>query len=208
MGYRSWTAPGGCTGAWLRPSLTLFTKGGWNRPRAGSASLLRRPSPGLARASAGSPVEHTGNEAASSEVAVVVARIVDELVGSTWADPDEMTYPIGNGDILIVAPYDAHVGRLRAALPEGARVGTVEKFQGEEASVALYSMASSSVEDAPRGVSFLYDLHRLNVAISRARCVAIVVGSPALLDAAVTTPVQLRSVNGLIAVVEAAGSAR
>jgi uncharacterized protein len=64
-------------------------------------------------------------------------------------------------------------------------------------------MASSSVEDAPRGVNFLYDLHRLNVAISRARCVAIVIGSPALLDAAVSTPDQLRAVNGLIAVVDA-----
>jgi len=95
------------------------------------------------------------------------------------------------------------VGRLRAALPGGARVGTVDKFQGQEAPVALYSMASSSVEDAPRGVNFLYDLHRLNVAISRARCVAIVIGSPALLDAAVSTPDQLRAVNGLIAVVDA-----
>jgi uncharacterized protein len=112
------------------------------------------------------------------------------------------------GDILVVAPYNAHVGRLRATLPEGARVGTVDKFQGQEAPVALYSMASSSVEDAPRGVSFLYDLHRLNVAISRARCVAIVVGSPALLDAAVSTPDQLRSVNGLIAVVDASAGDR
>jgi uncharacterized protein len=153
------------------------------------------------------PVEHVGNEAASSEEAAVVSRIVGDLVGSTWVDSDGLTNAIGLGDILIVAPYNAHVGRLRAALPDGARVGTVDKFQGQEAPVALYSMASSSVEDAPRGVSFLYDLHRLNVAISRARCVAVVVGSPALLDAAVRTPDQLRSVNGLIAVIDAAVSA-
>jgi uncharacterized protein len=153
------------------------------------------------------PVEHVGNEAASSEEAAVVVRIVGDLVGSTWVDSDGLTNAIGLGDILIVAPYNAHVGRLRAALPDGARVGTVDKFQGQEAPVALYSMASSSVEDAPRGVSFLYDLHRLNVAISRARCVAVVVGSPALLDAAVRTPDQLRSVNGLIAVIDAAVSA-
>jgi uncharacterized protein len=153
------------------------------------------------------PVEHIGNEAASSEEAAVVRRIVGDLVGSNWVDSDGLTNAIGLGDILIVAPYNAHVGRLRAALPDGARVGTVDKFQGQEAPVALYSMASSSVEDAPRGVSFLYDLHRLNVAISRARCVAIVVGSPALLDAAVRTPDQLRSVNGLIAVIDAAVSA-
>jgi uncharacterized protein len=154
------------------------------------------------------PVEHTGNEAASSEEAAVVARIVGELVGSAWVGPDGVTHPIALGDILIVAPYNAQVGRLRAALPGGARVGTVDKFQGQEAPVALYSMASSSVEDAPRGVSFLYDLHRLNVAISRARCVAIVIGSPALLDAAVNTPDQLRSVNGLIAVVDATSGDR
>jgi uncharacterized protein len=154
------------------------------------------------------PVEHTGNEAASSEEAAVVARIVGQLVGSAWVGPDGVTHPIALGDILIVAPYNAQVGRLRAALPGGARVGTVDKFQGQEAPVALYSMASSSVEDAPRGVSFLYDLHRLNVAISRARCVAIVIGSPALLDAAVNTPDQLRSVNGLIAVVDATSGDR
>ena len=76
--------------------------------------------------------------------------IVGQLVGSTWTDADGVTQPLGLGDILIVAPYNAHVGRLRAALPEGARVGTVDKFQGQEAPVALYSMASSSVEDAPR----------------------------------------------------------
>jgi uncharacterized protein len=139
------------------------------------------------------PVEHTGNEAASSEEAAVVARIVGELVGSAWVGPDGVTHPIALGDILIVAPYNAQVGRLRAALPGGARVGTVDKFQGQE---------------APRGVSFLYDLHRLNVAISRARCVAIVIGSPALLDAAVNTPDQLRSVNGLIAVVDATSGDR
>jgi uncharacterized protein len=166
---------------------------------------LQAPEPWAGSGVRWAPVEHTGNQAASSEEAVVVARIVDELVGSTWVGPDGMTRPVGLGDILIVAPYNAHVGRLRVALPEGARVGTVDKFQGQEAPIALYSMASSSVEDAPRGVSFLYDLHRLNVAISRARCVAIVVGSPALLDAAVSTPDQLRSVNGLIAVVHASG---
>lgn len=154
------------------------------------------------------PVEHIGNEAASSEEAAVVRRILDQLVGSSWMDSDGVTHQVGLGDVLIVAPYNAHVGRLRAALPLGARVGTVDKFQGQEAPIAVYSMASSSVEDAPRGVTFLYDLHRLNVAISRARCVAVVVGSPALLDAAVNTPDQLRSVNGLISVIDRAACAK
>jgi predicted RecB family nuclease len=150
------------------------------------------------------PVEHVANEASSAEEATVVARILDELVGSTWLDVEGVARPIGLDDVLIVAPYNAHVGCLRAVLPSGARVGTVDKFQGQQAPVVVYSMASSTVEDAPRGVSFLYDLHRLNVAISRARCVAIVVASPALLDAAVSSPDQLRSVNGFIGVVESA----
>jgi len=147
------------------------------------------------------PVHHTGNQAASSEEAAVVARIVDELAGASWVDHNGISHPLNLDDILIVAPYNAHVGRLRAALPAGARIGTVDKFQGQEAPVAIYTMASSSAEDAPRGIAFLYDLHRLNVAISRARCMAVIVGSPALLDAAVHTPQQLRAVNGLLGVI-------
>jgi len=149
------------------------------------------------------PVPHTGNPAASSEEAAVVARIVDDMVGASWEDVHGTSHPLNLADLLVVAPYNAHVGRLRTALPAGARIGTVDKFQGQEAPVVIYSMASSSADDAPRGIAFLYDLHRLNVAISRARCVAVIVGSPALLDAAVHTPEQLRAVNGLLGVVAA-----
>ena len=152
------------------------------------------------------PVPHSGNEATSREEADRVADILTELLELTWTDMSGATQPLALTDIMIVAPYNAHVGQLRARLPGGARIGTVDKFQGQEAPVVIYSTASSSAEDAPRGVTFLYDLHRLNVAISRARCLAIVVGSPALLDAAVHNPDQLRSVNGLITVVEAAGT--
>jgi superfamily I DNA and/or RNA helicase len=67
---------------------------------------------------------------------------------------------IGVDDVLIVAPYNNQVGLIRGLLPDGARVGTVDKFQGQEAPVVVYSMTSTSAEDAPRGVSFLYDLHR------------------------------------------------
>jgi uncharacterized protein len=149
------------------------------------------------------PVRHAGNEAASSEEAAAVAELVATLRRCTWVDRDGVQRPVGLADVLVVAPYNAHVGRLRAALPAGARIGTVDKFQGQEAPVVIYSMASSSAADAPRGVTFLYDLHRLNVAISRARCLAIVVASPALLDAPVRDPGQLRAVNGLITVAEA-----
>jgi predicted RecB family nuclease len=152
------------------------------------------------------PVDHAGNEAASPEEASVVRRIVGELVGSRRVDCDGTEHVVALSDVLVVAPYNAHVGQLRIALPEGARVGTVDKFQGQEAPIVIYSMASSSVQDAPRGGGFLFDLHRLNVALSRAQCLSIVVGSPVLLDSGVRTPDELRSVNGFIRVVTDARS--
>ena len=104
--------------------------------------------------------------------------------------------------VLVVAPYNAQVALIKAALPAGARVGTVDKFQGQEAPVVIYSMTSTSADDAPRGVSFLYDLNRLNVAVSRAQALAVVVLSPLLLDAPVRTPEQLRRVNALCRLVD------
>jgi superfamily I DNA and/or RNA helicase len=98
------------------------------------------------------------------------------------------------------------VRALLDALPPGARVGTVDKFQGQEAPVVVYSMATSTPEDAPRGMEFLYSLNRLNVATSRAQCVAIVVASPALLRPACRTPRQLMQAAGLCAAVEAAAT--
>ena len=115
------------------------------------------------------PVEHEGNTAGSTEEATVVAGLVAELLQGGWRDRHGNEHPLRLTDILVVAPYNNQVGRLRSALPQGARVGTVDKFQGQQAPVVLYSMASSSAADAPRGVDFLYDLHRLNVALSRPR---------------------------------------
>ena len=100
-------------------------------------------------------------------------------------------------DIVIVAPYNAHVACLVAALPEKANVGTVDKFQGQEAAVSIFSMATSSAEDLPRNLEFLYSLNRLNVAVSRARCLSVIVCSPALLHAPCHTPEQMRLVNAL-----------
>ena len=149
------------------------------------------------------PVEHAGRAAASQEETDVVRRLVDDLVGARWRDHDGVEHPMGPDDVLVVAPYNSHVARLKAALP-GVRVGTVDKFQGKEAPVVIYTTASSSADDAPRGVDFLYDTHRLNVAISRAKCLAVLVASPRLLDAAVHSPEQLRKVNALCRFVEVA----
>jgi uncharacterized protein len=106
---------------------------------------------------------------------------------------------LGTEDILVVAPYNAQVSALRAAL-QGfgvTRVGTVDRFQGQEAPLVLYSCTSSSPEDAPRGMAFLYDPHRFNVATSRARGSVIVVASPLLFAPDCRTPDQMRWANGL-----------
>ena len=100
--------------------------------------------------------------------------------------------------MLVVAPYNAQVSRLAERLAAtGARVGTVDKFQGQQAPVVIYSMATSRPEDAPRGMEFLYSLNRLNVATSRAQCVAVVVASPLLFEPECRTPRQIRLANAL-----------
>ena len=143
------------------------------------------------------PVPHTANASASAEEALAVAGLVEELLECDWINSAGERRPVGPRDILIVAPYNAHVAALRATVRTVIDIGTVDKFQGREAAVVIYSMASSSAVDAPRGVEFLYDVHRLNVAVSRARAMTIVVCSPTLLDAEVSTVHQLRLVNAL-----------
>ncbi|UOY01868.1 TM0106 family RecB-like putative nuclease [Blastococcus sp. PRF04-17] len=151
------------------------------------------------------PVEHamTARDKSPQE-AEAVARLWHSVQNSTWRNHLDEQAVIGPSDVLVVAPYNAQVALIKAALPAGARVGTVDKFQGQEAPVVIYSMTSTSADDAPRGVSFLYDLNRLNVAVSRAQALAVVVLSPLLLDAPVRTPDQLRRVNALCRLVELA----
>ena len=143
------------------------------------------------------PVEHAGNTNASDDEAERVAALVRELLDAdaVWIDQNGVQEPLRLAEILIVAPYNAHVATLRTRLPDGARVGTVDKFQGQEAPIVIYSMATSSADEAPRGMEFLYSLHRLNVATSRARCVAAIVASPALFAPECRTPEQMRLAN-------------
>src|SRR5207249_4243178 len=107
----------------------------------------------------------------------------------------------------VVAPYNAHVSLLAGNLPAGALVGTVDKFQGQEAPIVIYSMATSTPAEAPRGIDFLYSVHRLNVAISRAQGMAILVCSPALLNVIARTPEQMRLANALCRLVDSASGA-
>ncbi|NUR16473.1 MAG: TM0106 family RecB-like putative nuclease, partial [Dermatophilaceae bacterium] len=141
------------------------------------------------------PVRHVRPvDQASAEEAAVVRELVDDLLRGEWTSKSGASQALTLDDIVVVAPYNAHVAELRTALPDGTHVGTVDKFQGQEGAVVIYSMGSTSAALAPRGVSFLYDLHRLNVAISRAKAMAVVVGSPLLTDAEVHTPEDLRAV--------------
>lgn len=97
----------------------------------------------------------------------------------------------------MVSPYNMQVELLKRTLPNGARVGTVDKFQGQEAPVVLISMATSSGDDLPRNIEFLYSRNRLNVAISRARCLAVIFANPRLLEIPCRTIEQMELVNGL-----------
>lgn len=140
---------------------------------------------------------HRGNRAASVEEAHIVRALVDTLMRSQWVDDASRRHPLTLQDILLVAPFNAQVHRLSSLLPKGSRVGTVDKFQGQEAPVVIYSMAASTPDLASHGGEFLYSVNRLNVAISRARALAILVASPGLLQARPSDPDQVKLVNAL-----------
>jgi predicted RecB family nuclease len=149
------------------------------------------------------PVEHEGNRTQSTEEAEAVAREVGRLLGTRyrWEGGER---ELLEEDVIVVAPYNAHVRCLRERLPAGVAVGTVDKFQGQQAPVVFYAMGSSSSEDVPRGLDFLFSRNRLNVAISRAQCLAYLVCSPRLLDANCRTVEQMRLANALCRFVETA----
>jgi uncharacterized protein len=136
-------------------------------------------------------VEHEGNRTRSPEEADAVAAEIARL-------------GVAHEDVIVVAPYNAQVRCLRQKLPAEVAVGTVDKFQGQQARVVFYSMGSSSSEDVPRGLDFLFSRNRLNVAISRAQCLAYLVCSPRLLDANCVTVEQMWLANALCRLVEQA----
>ena len=149
------------------------------------------------------PVEHDGNTNASGQEADRVCEIWNALIGRSWIDASGARRTMGPDDIVIVSPFNAHRVLIQKRLP-AARVGTVDKFQGQEAAVSIYTMATSRPEDAPRGMAFLFSLHRLNVATSRARALTIVVASSRLVDAVPKSPAELGMANALCAFVESA----
>ena len=152
------------------------------------------------------PVAHEGHSSDSPEEAAAIASQVRRLLSAnpTWTDAKGVTRALTDRNVLLITPYNAQVAALTDALP-GLRIGTVDKFQGQEAPISIYSMATSSADEAPRGMEFLYSLNRLNVATSRAQCLAVVVASPALLRVVCRTPRQMQLVNALVRLVEVAG---
>ena len=152
-------------------------------------------------------VEHEGNRTQSREEAEAVAAEIERLAGSAFLD-GHVRRALRYEDVIVVAPYNAHVRCLREKLPREVAVGTVDKFQGQQAPVVFYAMGSSSSEDVPRGLDFLFSRNRLNVAISRAQCLAYLVCSPRLLDATCRTVEQMRLANALCRLVELAEGSR
>jgi uncharacterized protein len=142
-------------------------------------------------------VKHEGCAQRSDEEAIAVKAVVQSLLRQRWIDRDGLEKPIGLDDILVVTPYNMQVANLEGALPPGARVGTVDKFQGQEAPVVVLSMTTSSAEEMPREHEFLFSRNRLNVAISRAQGLAVVVASPRLLEVPCRTIEQVKLVNAL-----------
>ena len=193
----------------LHPNLCAFTSEVFYesrlRPVDGAQRIDLRANPPFT--SAGLywlPVEHHGNRQESAEEVEAVAGIVRSLLGGSWTDREGQTHVIAPRDILVVAPYNAQVAAIshRLGATFEGRIGTVDKFQGREAAISIYSMATSAPDDAPRGMEFLYSLNRLNVATSRAKALAAVVCSPRLLGARCHTPRQVQLANALCRFVE------
>ena len=148
------------------------------------------------------PVAHEGRAQICPEEVEAVRYTIERLLAGTWTDRKGRSRPICENDIIVVAPYNAQVNALSDALPT-IRVGTVDKFQGQEAPVALVSMTASSSEETSRGLDFLLSRERLNVAVSRGKGLSLVFASPRLLHTSCATVDQMRLVNALCALPDA-----
>ena len=156
-------------------------------------------------------VDHAGCSIESEQEAAAVVAQVRELLGTPWRNPSkfEGVRALADQDFIVVAPYNAQVNAIRSALDAadlgGVRVGTVDRFQGREAAVAIVSMTASAVGEIPRGVSFLLNRNRVNVAISRAMWLAVIVRSPALTNFMPSTPEGLLELGAFVGLCEADG---
>jgi superfamily I DNA and/or RNA helicase len=197
----------------LHPAVNAFVSDAFYEGRLAthSSTSLQRVEDGLPVGGAGIrhvPMATTGASNRSREEAAWVAEAVAALRGRRWVNQKGDDRPLEVDDIIIVAPYNAQVAEIGRAVKErtgvDANVGTVDKFQGREGAIAIYSMTTSTPEDAPRGMDFLYSGNRLNVAVSRARALAVVIASPELFHVACHTPEQMRMLNAFCRLLEVA----
>lgn len=140
-------------------------------------------------------VSHDGNTQSSEEEVVIVQQLIDELKTGRFINKDKESKPITDNDILVVAPYNMQVNLLKEKLTGIRNIGTIDKFQGQEAPVVIISIGASDVEDSPRGLDFIFDINRLNVAISRAKALAIVVSNKSLDQCTVGSLSQMEKVG-------------
>ncbi len=202
----------------LPPSITAFTSQYFygSRLKSHKDCAQRTLKPGeAAKDYAGTglffvPVEHENNVNHCEEETAKILELCQGLLEgkTTWVDREGKEKPLKQEEILVVAPYNSQVHLIEETLVaaglDQVRIGTVDKFQGQEAPVVIYSMTTSHPEDAPRGFDFLYSLNRLNVATSRSEAIVLVVCSPRLLEADCRTPAQMRLVNALCGAAEVA----
>jgi uncharacterized protein len=141
------------------------------------------------------PMDHKDNGQKAEEEGEVIIKLLKEIIGRDFTDINNKTRKLTIEDILVISPYNAQVNYLLSILPEGARVGTIDKFQGQEAAINIISMVTSDADSIPRNKEFLFDRNRLNVAISRAQCASIILFNPVLLDLYPTTYEQIKLLN-------------
>ena len=166
---------------------------------------------GSDRATQRHPPEHEGRSTESPEEAAIVAATIERLIGTEWTEQKGNVRPITTSDVIVVTPYNDQrrlIDRTLAADPvtAGVEVGTVDKFQGREAAVVVFSMATSSAEFMPRQADFLFSKNRLNVAISRARCLAYLICTDELLDTRARDVGEMELVGALCAFAERAAA--
>ena len=145
-------------------------------------------------------IEHFGCSVKSDKEIDFIEKLIESLLGGSytyWQFNKKCTGEITPNDILVTAPYNLQVNRLNQRLKGRAKVGTVDRFQGQEAPIAIHSLTASSSDDAPRGIEFLLEPNRLNVAISRAQCLSIIIGSPRLATGLINTVDEAEKVNRL-----------
>jgi hypothetical protein len=189
----------------MHPDVSRFISHAFYDSRLESAQDRDRQTTALGTGLRFLGVEHEGNRRSSLEEAEAIRAEVRRLIGCEWTNAKGVVATLKVQDILVVAPYNEQVGLLAEVLGEHMRIGTVDKFQGQEAAVVFFSMATSSGADVPRNLEFLFSRNRLNVAVSRARCLAYVVASPRLLEIGCRSIEQMRLANALCLFVEEAG---